>query len=167
MLKPQDVLILLKLDAHREERWTYSRLVGELGISQGEIVNAVKRAAKSGLLQPTDFRPVQAALFEFLVHGLKYVFPAERGARVRGMPTAGSAPPLSERLTAAETPLVWPWAKGKVRGESLRPLYKTAPAAAAADPALYRRLALVDALRTGSARERRLAAAALEEAMAS
>lgn len=166
MLKPQDVLFLLKLDAHRGAAWSYARLSKDLGLSQGEIANCVRRTTKAGLLDPSTHEPLRTPLYEFLVHGLKYVFPAERGPRVRGMPTAASAPPLSERLVAPEAPLVWPHASGTVRGESLHPLYRTAPSVATADPAVYRRLALVDALRAGTARERRLAADLLQEEMA-
>jgi hypothetical protein len=43
--------------------------------------------------------------------------------------------------------MVWPHAKGTVRGESLTPLTPTAPEAAQRDEALYRVLALIDALR--------------------
>ena len=32
---------------------------------------------------------------EFLIYGLKYVFPSEPGAFVRGIPTAHSAPPIA------------------------------------------------------------------------
>jgi hypothetical protein len=39
----------------------------------------------------------------------------------------------------------------------LVPLYRSAPDAALRDPALYEWLALVDALRSGKARERRMA----------
>ncbi len=166
-LKPQDVLLLLELDAHRDEPWTFARVSETLHLSQGEVANVVRRSTKAGLFNAEAGRPVRAALYEFLVHGLRYVFPAEPGPRTRGVPTAGSAPPLSEVLTAAEVPMVWPWSEGTVRGDGLEPLYKTAPRVALADPVMYRRLALVDALRIGSARERRLAADFLKKKMAS
>ena len=51
---------------------------------------------------------------------------------------------------------------GSVKGPTLSPLYRTAPQAAMADPALHRLLALLDALRTGRARERSLAAKLME-----
>lgn len=47
--------------------------------------------------------------------------------------------------------------RGTARGVALEPLYPTAPAAARADPQLYQCLALIDALRSGRARERNLA----------
>jgi hypothetical protein len=53
-----------------------------------------------------------------------------------------------------------------VRGESFGPLYKSAPKAARQDAQLYELLALVDAIRAGRARERRLAAEMLEARLA-
>jgi hypothetical protein len=50
-----------------------------------------------------------------------------------------------------------------VRGYSLVPLYKRAALAALADPQLYELLSLVDALRDGRIRERKLALEMLTE----
>jgi hypothetical protein len=44
-----------------------------------------------------------------------------------------------------------------VRGVTFEPLHKSAPAAARKDPALYELLALIDAVRDGRVRERKLA----------
>jgi len=57
--------------------------------------------------------------------------------------------------------LVMPLAGGPVRGSEVKPLYRSAPRAASRDEQLYQMLAVVDALRTGRARERRLAEEAL------
>jgi hypothetical protein len=98
------------------------------------------------------------AVLEFLVHGLKYVFPAERGGLTRGMPTAHAASPLREHFAASdEVPPVWADPQGTIRGEELEPLYRSVPKAARADQRLYELLALVDAVRSGRARERELA----------
>jgi hypothetical protein len=61
---------------------------------------------------------------------------------------------------------VWPDPEGEVRGEELRPLYRSAPGAARKDPALYELLALVDAIRGGRARERNLAVEELKGRLA-
>lgn len=61
-----------------------------------------------------------------------------------------------------ELPPVWPDPAGTVRGESFEPLHRAAPEAARRDPGLYELLALLDALRGGRARERKLARAELE-----
>jgi hypothetical protein len=60
-------------------------------------------------------------------------------------------------MTQGEPVPVWPFEKGSERGYAFLPLYKKAPQAALKDHELYELLALVDALRDGSARERGLA----------
>jgi hypothetical protein len=62
-----------------------------------------------------------------------------------------------------ETPLVWPYAEGKVRGIALAPLYPAAPKAALRDFKFYGVLALLDAIRSGRTRERNLAIELLEK----
>jgi hypothetical protein len=79
------------------------------------------------------------------------------------VPTAFGAEPLASQLTTAsgEVP-VWAHPAGAAKGPTLTPLYRTAPQAALADPALHRVLALLDALRTARTRERTLAAKLME-----
>jgi hypothetical protein len=157
-LKPQDVLVLLKLAAAPDEHWSYPSLAADLGMSASEVHASIRRTAQSGLLNAAKRTPNRTALLEFLTHGLRYVFPAERGPLTRGMPTAHSAPPLRARLAASdELPLVWAARDGAVRGEGLAPLYRSVPTAARADGRLYELLALVDAVRAGRAREWELA----------
>jgi hypothetical protein len=76
----------------------------------------------------------------------------------RGVPTAHAAAPLNQQIAPGDDPPpVWPHPEGPTRGVALLPLYRTVPAAALRDPALYEVLALIDALRAGRARERKLA----------
>jgi hypothetical protein len=111
-------------------------------------------------------KPNLSALEEFLIHGVKYTFPAERGGLTRGMPTSYAAQPLC-RLIKAGSELVPVWAdpNGTMRGISLVPLYKTVPEAAKGDSQLYERLALIDAIRDGRARERNLAEKELKNSL--
>jgi hypothetical protein len=98
------------------------------------------------------------AVEEFLLHGVKYAFPARRGEATRGRPTAYAAPPLNATIAAGEElPPVWPDPTGEVRGVTFEPLHKSAPKAVERDPSLYELLALLDALRDGRARERAIA----------
>jgi len=168
-LKPQDLLVLLKVAAHPPQRWTYAGLGEALSISASEAHASVKRAVASGLaVSPTrgEWSPVFPCLLEFVLHGVRYVWPAVPGPVKRGVPTAFGAEPLSGLLAAAagEAP-VWAHPAGSAKGPTLSPLYRTAPQAALADPALHRLLALLDALRAGRARERTLAARLMEEAL--
>src|ERR1035438_5495212 len=95
-LKPQDVYVVLKLVAAGSRRAPYSRLALELVMSPSEVHASVKRALASGLLHGLGLenRPNIAALEEFLTHGLKYAFPAERGELTRGVATSYGAAPL-------------------------------------------------------------------------
>jgi DNA-binding Lrp family transcriptional regulator len=157
MMKPQDIVVLLKLVAAPRD-WTFNALALELGMSPSEVHAAVSRMAAAGLLDAATRQPRRPALLEFLTHGVQYVFPPERGGITRGLPTAHAAPPLAARMAAGGDPVpVWPDAEGEVRGEAFQPLYRSVPQAARRDPALYELLALVDALRGGRARERKLA----------
>ena len=166
ILKPQDVVILLKLVALGRQPWTYQRLAIELSISQSEVHAGVRRAVAARLMSDTSAasgRPILAALKEFLIHGIRYAYPPEHGGLTRGMPTAYAAPPLDKVIVQPdEPPPVWPYAEGAVRGHAFAPLYPSVPIAAARDPKLYELLALVDAMRDGRARERDLAAAEFE-----
>lgn len=156
-LRPQDVLILAKLLTYGGGRPPMSRMGADLSISPSEIHGALKRLQQAHLIA-NECRPVLQAVEEFLVHGVKYAFPATRGGVTRGVPTSYAAAPLSRLIVgSADLPPVWPHPEGSVRGLSLEPLYRSAPAAALRDPALYELLALIDAIRDGRARERKLA----------
>lgn len=129
-----------------------------LGLSQAEIKHCLSRLNHLGLIDFSKKKVNPGALFEFLTHGLRYVFPTEMGPLTRGMPTAYSAKPLSLKLKVpSDMTLVWPFSEGKVRGQALLPLYPSVPFSAMQDPALYELLTLVDALRIGRTREFELA----------
>ena len=160
MLKPQDIVIIGKVLAKGDEPWSQGGLAVELDMSPSEINAGIKRAVKSGLMRKDDggYHLVKPAIEEFLCHGLKYVFPAERGEPTRGMPTGYAAPPLRNQIAPGkDLPPVWPDAAGKRRGYALKPLYRSVPIAASRDRDLYAFLAVADALRNGKAREQAVA----------
>jgi hypothetical protein len=120
----------------------------------------VQRLRSSKLVHGAALKdePNISALQEFLVHGLKYAFPAEHGEVTRGVATSYAAEPLKSEISGSnDLPPVWPWRDGETRGVGLQPLYKKVPHAALRDPVLYQFLALVDAIRDGHARERGIA----------
>lgn len=170
-------MVLLKLAVHPNRDWTYAGLAHDLGMSASEVHAALKRAERSGLFSRELRRPLLANLEEFLVHGVRYVFPPEIGGITRGVPTAGSHPDFLKELAPdyknlpvlidsglfPEDTYVWPIAEGKKRGASFSPLYKSAPLAASHDEVLYTALALVDALRLGRKREMDFARQRLKE----
>jgi hypothetical protein len=184
-LRPQDIVVALKLMASNGDPWSYSKLGEALGMSASHVFASVDRARTSRLLDFATIpprarharevtpsrdrqaflpRPNRSNLKEFLIHGVKYAFPVERGGPTRGIPTAEAAPPLKHQF-AQDFPLppVWPYPQGSIRGIAFSPLYKNVPHAAAQDPRLYELLALVDAIREGRAREREIAIRELTE----
>ena len=166
MLKSQDVLILLKLVAIDDRPWSYAPLAVELSMSPSQVHGGIKRAIASRLAiqQEDGIIPNIRNLKEFLIHGLKYVFPVKRGELVRGIPTGYAAPPLNGIFIGSgnEPPPVWPFPEGEVRGISFSPLSTHVPQAALADNNLYELLVLIDAIRGGRAREQKIAVDELE-----
>ena len=49
-LKPQDLVVALKLVAWGDQRWTYAQLAQELGLSASEAHACIKRGLQAGLL---------------------------------------------------------------------------------------------------------------------
>ena len=157
-MKPQDIIVLIKLQIWNKGRWTFASIADSVFLSQSETHAAIKRLAKASLFDTAQERPRVAEMEEFIIHGLKYAFPAELGAQTRGIPTAHSAKPMNELIIGkVGDAYVWPDAKGKIRGQSVAPLYPTAPQAALTDIHLYECLSLIDCLRVGKAREQALA----------
>ena len=135
-----------------------AEMAADLDLSPSQIHASLKRLERSRLIAPKTSHPSLRAVEEFLLHGVKYAFPAFRGGATRGIPTAYAAPPLVVQIAdGGDLPPVWPDPEGKVRGLTLEPLHRAAPAAARKDPVLYELLALVDALRDGRVRERQVA----------
>jgi hypothetical protein len=159
-LKPQDVVVALKLVAGGGGAWTQPELARSLHLSASEVNHGLKRLTACHLYNARERRVIRGSLQEFLVSGLRYVFPAQLGLFGEGMPTSLGASVLGVKLRLGEEDrIVWPVRAhpSRVRGRVLEPLYRNVPAAAAEDPALHEYLALADALRVGRARERALA----------
>lgn len=163
MLKPQDLLILLKLACIPARSWTFASLGYELGLSSSAVHRGLERAAMGSLYQPSRKAIAPGALIELLLHGARFVYPAARSGEARGLPTAWAASPLSEALVSREeNPPIWPDAVGEVRGFGVEPLHGAVPDAARRDPRLWELLALFDAIRIGGPRERNLAGEMLQ-----
>ena len=149
---------MLKLVAQAPRPWSYASAAHDLFMSVSEVHAGIKRAAAAGLIDLEMTGPIRKNLEEFLVHGVKYAFPPQRGGLTRGIPTGYAAPPLKKIISRTDDPPpVWPYPDGHVRGYEFAPLYRSVPKAVSSDPHLYELLALVDAIRDGRARERELA----------
>ncbi|MFA6542016.1 MAG: hypothetical protein WCT99_10480 [Bacteroidota bacterium] len=161
-MRPQDIVVLLKIAAKHETPWLMKDLAAELKISPSEVSESVNRSVLAGLLAADKRTLMKGALLDFLKHGLRFVFPQVPGSLVRGMATAHSAPPLNAIIQSGES-YVWSWAKGDVRGQSIIPLHPSVPEACLRDSVLYELLSLTDALRIGKVREQQLAMKELEK----
>lgn len=155
-IKSQDVLVLLKLLLIREERWLQKDLAQALYLSTAEVSHALGRLETSKLFSSERQKPHVGNATEFLVHGVKYIYPARFGGISLGIGTAHSAPPLCKKLKSSSS-YVWPCQEGTDRGEILYPIYGTVCQVALHDQDLYECLALLDAIRIGRPRETRIA----------
>jgi len=155
-MRPHDIVILLKIATKGKIPWFMKDLAYELNISASEVSESINRSVIAGLISPNKKRLMVLALLDFLEHGLKYVYPQQPGALVRGLPTAHSAPPLNDEIVSND-PYVWPFAKGNVRGQAVEPLHPNVPEACLKDSEFYELIALCDSLRVGKAREKNIA----------
>jgi hypothetical protein len=179
-MKGQDILILLKLvslqqqakqrdsERHLAEMYSARGLEASLGVSKTEVNASINRSIEAGLaVKDRQYNYPKAnikGLLEFILHGIKYVFPVKPAELVRGVPTSFDAPVLKGELSSGgEFKHVWPDAQGKVMGQAVKPLFKSVPMAAQQDQQLYAYLALVDAIRLGNPREAKLAQQLLQE----
>lgn len=167
MLKQQDILILLKIVTYKGVPFAMKDVATALKISPSLVTESLERCKKCGLIDASKQKVQKLALQELLLHGIKYIFPAIPGGRVRGVPTAHYAPPIKESIVASDNDmLVWPYARGAHKGFSVTPLYKTVPEVVQNDNELYQLLSIVDCLRMGKIREIEIAKEELEKRLA-
>lgn len=164
MIKPQDIIVALDLCRERGIQDTFACRGKRLGMSASEVHAAVCRLGEARLLDPKTREVRRRLLLDFLVHGVPYAFAESPKEVTRGMPTAWAAPVLADQFArSGAMPPIWPDPEGKIQGVAVRPLYRSSVAASKSDPELYDLLALVDALRIGRVRERKIATNILEE----
>lgn len=162
MIKGQDIVVLTAIMGSVAQL-PYSVLAEKAQLSVSETHAAVKRL-QAALLVNNERKVVRRNAAEFLVHGLKYVFPMKStGGYNVGMPTSYAAPIAAEEFAAVGSIPVWTNSEGTVKGIGFEPIYSTAPKAAEADRGMYDRLALIDMLRGGRIRERKYAENKLKE----
>src|SRR5581483_2707435 len=157
-LRPQDVLVALKLAVSDCRGCHQQAIARELGISAGELSKSLQRLRASQLVSESELRTLRSPFMEFIKHGLRYVLPVKRRGITRGLPTAYAAAPLRDRIVSdGIVPPVWADPDGQVNGEAWEPLSNSAVGAAKRNERMYQGLALIDAIRGGRARERALA----------
>ena len=155
-MRPQDIVILLKLLCLRDKLWQYRDLASELYIPISEISGSLKRSEKAGLYNETSRNVHRQSFMEFIQYGLKYVFPVSPGTMVTGTATAHSHP-FYKNYFPSEMQYAWPNDDGDMRGLGIEPLHPNVPKAAKMDIKLYKLLASIDILRVGRTRELKMA----------
>ena len=153
-LRPSDVVVACQLALTPAAQ--FLQLAASTGLSAGECHNAVRRLRFARLLLADERRPSAKVLHQFLINGAPFAFPAIIGSDIAGIPTAHSAPAFRGLVDSAEG-FVWPHDGGTARGKALLPLFPGAPELPDRNSQLYDLLTMVDALRVGSARIRKLA----------
>jgi len=173
-MKSQDILLLLKVlslekseldsvpDSEHGSQTSARNLAALTGVGKTEVNASLNRSIDVGLAKMSvrgkSLLINKKPLLEFIVHGIKYVFPVKPAEMTRGIPTAFAAPVLNKKLmSAGDLICVWPDASASDMGQAILPLYKTVPIAIKQDKQLYEYLALVDAIRIGRARESKIA----------
>lgn len=159
-MRPQDIVILLKIVSLGDREWQYRELSASLSISLSEIAESLNRSELAGLIK--NKQVLRNAFMEFIQFGFRYVFPTKPGAIVTGIPTAHSHPYYQERIVS-DRPYVWPSVIGNLRGESISPLHTGVPNDAIRDDNFYLLLASVDILRVGKLREIKIALDTLKQ----
>ncbi len=97
MLRPQDLVVLLRLSLEPGAAPSYAILAEELNLTASEIHAGLNRALAAQLVRKDEFGKVilvREALHLFLQYGARYAFPAVHGSISRGMPTGYAAAPL-------------------------------------------------------------------------
>jgi hypothetical protein len=161
-MRPQDVVILLKILTVTDSNWQYRDLANSLSISVSEISESLNRSHMAGLVDEGRRKVYRQSLMEFIQYGLHYVFPQVPGSMVTGMPTAHSHPFYNKKFIS-ELNYVWPDENGTLRGLAIQPLYKSVVKAVKKDDALYKLLASIDIIRVGKTREMKVAVAELKK----
>lgn len=158
-LKPQDLVVALKLAVNSSRDFILTDLAAEMGMALSSVHGAVTRAEQARLVSRAtgSVGAIRSAVLEFALHGARYAYPGQIGPTTRGMPTAIGGPVLRIHFEDSIESPVWPDPEGKVRGPGLQPLHACVPEASRNDRALYEVLTLIDAIRVGAARERNIA----------
>lgn len=163
-VRSQDVVVAAGLFALRTVSGSHAELARILGVPRSRVSESVRRLEDNGLYSRALGGIRSARFLDFLVHGVPWMFPVRPGDVVRGIPTAHAGPVLRDQI-ASSLPYVWPSEHGEVEGRAVEPVDRRALLAAQALPEAYELLSLADAARVGRVRERKLAAAALEDVL--
>ncbi len=161
-MRPQDIAILMKIVSMENQEWQLSLLSNTLSISLSEVSESLNRSKIAKFIDFEKKKINRQNLLEFLEHGIKYVFPQQPGAMVRGITTAHSHPFIKKHFVS-EINYVWPDPKGEIIGLSIEPLYPKQILAVKNSPTFYKLMSLIDVIRVGKVREIKFAVEQLKK----
>ena len=151
-MRPHDIPILVKVFITQEKPWLIKDLATSLYISQSEVSESLHRSMYAGLIDEHKQRIYTQGFYEFIIYGLRYVFPQKPGHMARGIPTAHSHPALESKFVS-KTKYVWPHPDGEDVGFAIEPFYLKQSKAILEDEQLYFIMSLIEMIRVGKARE--------------
>jgi hypothetical protein len=82
-LKPQDIVIFLKIIALGEKNWFHHILAREIGMSQSAVSQSLNHSRYAEFIDEGRKKVNKLAFTEFLHCGVAYSFPQHPGALVR------------------------------------------------------------------------------------
>jgi hypothetical protein len=159
-LRPSDIVVACQLAMSPASK--FLELAQSTGLSAGECHNAVRRLRLASLIVAEERRPTTELLHQFIVQGVPFAFPPVVGTQTLGVATAHSSPAFRGIIESTDG-FIWPNADGTVRGQSVIPLFPGASALPGRNQPLYELLTIIDAIRVGSTRVRKIAAKLLAE----
>lgn len=167
MLGAIDIYVLAGALSDDRAGLTLRALAERLHVDHTLVHRALKRAEAAGLYAASSKQVNRANFEELMTHAGRFITPARLGELTRGIPAAWAAEPISTiiRQPAQEPPPVWPDVYGAVRGQALEPLHPAAVQASKDTPALASMLSIIDSLRAGDVRVRKVAASSLHKAL--
>lgn len=166
-LRPYDPVVALYLGSLK--KWDhYEKASQELLISPSMIFASVKRLRYAGLIADGPNRVNIKALGDFIQYGVPYAFADKPMEMTLGIPTSWGCPALKSNFNFSEnTPDVWAHPKGVVRGYRVEPLHKKFPEASLGNENIYNYCGLIDAIRLGRSREKKMAIDLVKEILES
>jgi hypothetical protein len=155
-MRPQDIVVLVKIVLWENRSWQFQELARALYISPAEVSESVNRSSFAGLINHERKKVHRLSFFEFLQFGMPYVFPQSPGSLTKGMATGHCHRYFSHGIISNDV-YVWPELNGSDYGQAIQPFYHNQVKAAKKDELLYEALAVLDVIRTGKSREKKMA----------
>jgi hypothetical protein len=155
-MRPQDIVVLIKIILFEDKEWQFQDIARAIYISPAEVSESLSRSSFAGLINYERRKVFRNAFFEFLQFGLPYVFPQAPGPMTKGMATSHSHKYFKGNIVSNEV-FVWPDPNGSDYGQAIEPLYINQVKAAKEDSRLYEILAMLDVIRVGKNREKKVA----------